>query len=166
MVAGMQTDDEQLTISQAVERYGVTARALRFYETKGLLAPERRPAGRLYGPEDQQRLDVIVRARRLGISLDAVKAIFDLHDHPPKGRAALSAARDGLSAHVADLKARREDIDASIEDLSRRIAHLDDQIAAAPEDDDTGLRQSAADFARLGKSWLWGDPPSAQPDEG
>jgi DNA-binding transcriptional MerR regulator len=71
---------ELITIHKAAERSGVSAKAIRFYEKAGLLAPAARSeAGyRLFSPSDVRRLRLIRRAKILGLALPDIKELADL----------------------------------------------------------------------------------------
>src|SRR5690242_12754943 len=58
-----------LTISQMAEKFGVTPRALRFYESKRLLKPAREGRGRIYSHADQQHVALILKGRKLGFTI-------------------------------------------------------------------------------------------------
>jgi DNA-binding transcriptional MerR regulator len=60
---------ETLTISQMADKFGLTPRALRFYESKGLLAPAREGRGRVYTQTDQRHLGLILKGRKLGFTI-------------------------------------------------------------------------------------------------
>jgi DNA-binding transcriptional MerR regulator len=62
-------NSEALTISQMAEKFGLTARALRFYESKGLLSPAREGRGRIYTQADQRHLALILKGRNLGFTI-------------------------------------------------------------------------------------------------
>jgi len=64
------------TIGQVARRLGLTLRALRFYESRGLITPVRRGSTRLYGPKDVERIAVIVKAKKLGLTLTAIGQIL------------------------------------------------------------------------------------------
>jgi DNA-binding transcriptional MerR regulator len=64
------------TIGQVARRLGLTLRTLRFYESRGLITPVRRGSTRLYGPKDVERLAVIVKAKKLGLTLTAIGQIL------------------------------------------------------------------------------------------
>jgi DNA-binding transcriptional MerR regulator len=68
--------EELLTISQMVEKFGVTLRALRFYEGKGLFAPVRAGRARLYKQADQQRLLLILKGRKLGFTISEISQML------------------------------------------------------------------------------------------
>src|SRR4051794_30359185 len=100
------TKDEVLTISQMAEKFGVTPRALRFYESKGLLAPAREGRVRIYKQADQQHLLLILKGRKLGFTIAEISQMI--------------AAEDGrASAQV--LKMTREKCLEQIELLERQM---------------------------------------------
>jgi DNA-binding transcriptional MerR regulator len=64
-----------LTIGEMSERFGITLRALRFYEARGLLSPQRAGSVRLYGPTDTRRLALILKGKHLGFTLTEIRAM-------------------------------------------------------------------------------------------
>jgi DNA-binding transcriptional MerR regulator len=65
-----------LSVSEAAKRLGVSSKALRLYEQRGLVVPGRTAAGyRSYGPEDIAQAAEVVALRRLGLSLGQVERI-------------------------------------------------------------------------------------------
>ncbi|RLA32118.1 MAG: MerR family transcriptional regulator [Gammaproteobacteria bacterium] len=77
----MTTDRDTLyTVTELAERLGVTARAIRFYETKGLLSPRRAGSTRVYTYRDRARLQLILRSKKLGFSLADILEYLDLYD--------------------------------------------------------------------------------------
>jgi MerR family transcriptional regulator, copper efflux regulator len=99
----------ELTIGQAAAAAGLTRKAIRVYETKGLLAPaDRSPTGyRLYDQRHVELLTFIRRARTLGLHLDDIRKVLDIRSGgiPP-----CAAVRDVLDERIAD-------IDATVEEL-------------------------------------------------
>src|SRR5450755_1218777 len=59
---------------------GITTRTLRFYETEGLITPERRGSYRIYRPRDHARMRLILRGKRFGMSLAEIREIVDMYD--------------------------------------------------------------------------------------
>jgi DNA-binding transcriptional MerR regulator len=101
-------------IKQLAELAGVTTRALRFYDSMGLLCPKRRENGyRTYGPKDVDRLQMIMFYREMDIPLDEIDELLD-SDNLDAGRA--------LSRHLATLRSRRKRLDMLIETMERTIA--------------------------------------------
>ena len=82
--AGSTLDGEppsgECTISQLADEFGVTMRAIRFYEDRGLLTPRRIGAMRIYGAADRTRLERILRAKRLGLALAEIKDWLGLYE--------------------------------------------------------------------------------------
>jgi len=85
-----------LTIGQAAKAAGVTRKAVRVYEARGLLpAPDRSTAGyRLYDPHDVELLAFIRRARTLGLHLDDIRDVLAIRDGgtPPSASCSTSAS--------------------------------------------------------------------------
>src|SRR5688572_12185500 len=71
---------DSFTISDLSEEFGVTARALRFYEDEGLIAPQRIGLARVYSKRDRARLAWILRGKRVGFSLADIREMIDLYD--------------------------------------------------------------------------------------
>ncbi|HXH03663.1 MAG TPA: MerR family transcriptional regulator [Candidatus Competibacteraceae bacterium] len=76
-------DTTALKIGELAKSFGVTTRAIRFYEEKGLLNPEWSPSQRLYSQGDCARLQVILRCKRLGLSLDEIREVLAIREIPP-----------------------------------------------------------------------------------
>lgn len=68
------------SISDLAEAFSVTPRTLRFYESKGLLNPKRQGVSRVYSEKDKVRLELALRGKRLGFSLEEIKEIIELYD--------------------------------------------------------------------------------------
>ena len=74
---------ETWTITELAQEFDVTTRTIRFYEDKGLIAPERLKQRRIYHPRDRVRLQLVMRGKRLGFSLDEIQEMIDLYDADP-----------------------------------------------------------------------------------
>lgn len=83
-IAGIELPDhserQSYTITDLSEEFGVTARALRFYEDEGLISPERQGLARIYSRRDRARLAWILRGKRVGFSLTEIREMIDLYD--------------------------------------------------------------------------------------
>ncbi|MCL4837388.1 MAG: MerR family DNA-binding transcriptional regulator [Thermoanaerobaculia bacterium] len=109
--------DRLFSITELAEEFGVTARAIRFYESKGLLEPQRAGAMRVYNYRDRARLLIILRGKRLGFSLALIKQYLDLYDADPGHRGQLAALLAGARQRIEELESQRRDIDLTIEEL-------------------------------------------------
>ena len=109
---------ELFGIAELCREFGVTLRALRFYEDKGLLAPRRVNGTRVYTRRDRARLALILRAKAIGSSLAEIKHYLDLYGDHGEGRAQqLNCVITRTDAAIAELEARREHIDATLAEL-------------------------------------------------
>ena len=72
--------DRTYTISELAREFGVTTRTIRFYEEKGLVSPRRDGQKRLFSAADRVRIKLILRGKRIGMSLEESAEIIDLYD--------------------------------------------------------------------------------------
>jgi DNA-binding transcriptional MerR regulator len=110
--------DALMGIAEVCERYKVSPRALRFYETKGLLAPRRINGTRVYSKIDRARLMRILRAKSLGSPLSEIKHYLDMYGQHGEGRIQqLTYVVEKTDKAIAELEAKRAQIDASLAEL-------------------------------------------------
>jgi DNA-binding transcriptional MerR regulator len=123
------------SISELAREFGVTARALRFYEDKGLLTPLRDGQARVYRARDRARLQLILRGKRVGLALQEIKDILDLYDLGDGQRAQMQVALKKFNVRIQALEEQKRDILDAIESLKEGIAFLESRLAepASPE---------------------------------
>ena len=68
------------SISELAQEFDITTRTIRFYEDKGLLQPKRNGRQRIYSRRDYVRLRLILRGKRLGLSLSEISDTIELYD--------------------------------------------------------------------------------------
>ena len=117
------------TISQLSEEYVVTLRTLRHYEDLGLLAPERRGTTRIYHQRDRIRLELILRGKRLGFSLDEIRVIVNMYDEQPGEVGQLEYLIEQCDVRRAHLERQRADIEETIQDLEVVKARCREDLA-------------------------------------
>jgi DNA-binding transcriptional MerR regulator len=106
------------SISDLADEFEITHRAIRFYESKGLLSPKRLNGARIYSRRDRARLHIIVRAKSLGYTLEETKDYLDLYGQHGEGRVRqleLSAARS--AEMIEELESKKRQIEETIEEL-------------------------------------------------
>ncbi len=107
---------ELFGIAELCAEFGVTLRALRFYEDKGLLSPRRVGGARVYTRRDRARLTLILRAKAIGSPLSEIKRYLDLYGDHGEGRV----------QQLAYVIART---DTAIEELTQKRAQIDETLA-------------------------------------
>ncbi len=133
-------------IGELAGEFGVTLRAIRFYEDHGLLRPSRQGQRRVYREGDRVRLKLILRGKRLGFSLAEISEILALYDRPKGEAKQLLFLLDKIAARRAELLAKRQDIDASLKDLEQVSRSCRKTLKEMNSDDPT----AAADRRAVG----------------
>ncbi len=105
------------SIRELTREFGVTSRTIRHYEDIGLLTPERRGQTRVYSAADRTRLKLILRGKRLGLSLEESRQIIQMYDPAAGNAAQLERLLVRLREQRESLLARRRDLDAMLEEL-------------------------------------------------
>ncbi|MGL4318409.1 MAG: MerR family transcriptional regulator [Pseudomonas sp.] len=98
------------SISDLARELDITARAIRFYEEQGMLAPERRGQERVYTGKDKVTLKLILRGKRIGFSLAECKELIELYDPASGNRVQLQTFMNKISERRAQLEQQLLDI--------------------------------------------------------
>lgn len=122
--------DELLTIRQMCERYDVTARALRFYESRALLFPRRDGTRRLYDHRDRGRLQLILRGKRFGISLEEIRQMLELYVPGDPNREQARATLDIARARLDALRCQQAELAEAIAELQSLITAAETALTA------------------------------------
>lgn len=123
------SERETWSIAELAAEFDVTLRTIRFYEDLGLISPGRRGTQRVFGSRDRIRLKLILRGRRLGMTLDEIRTIVDMYDAEPGEVGQLHYLLEQLDARRADLEERRRDIEDSLVELDRVEAKVRADLA-------------------------------------
>ncbi|MGL6210015.1 MAG: MerR family transcriptional regulator [Paracoccaceae bacterium] len=113
---------ETFTIRQMCDTYDVTPRTLRFYEQKELLLPTRIGTRRLYNKRDRARLQLILRGKRFGFSLEDIRQLLDMYDPHGSNEAQLTRTYDIARERLALMEAQRAELDVAIAELRDQMA--------------------------------------------
>ena len=127
---------ELFGITELCKEFGITLRALRFYEDKGLLAPRRINGARVYTRRDRARLALILRAKAIGSPLSEIKRYLDLYGDHGEGRAnQLGYVIARTDTAMAELEQKRAHIDATLAELRVINAECRRQLEARRRND-------------------------------
>lgn len=118
-----------LTISEMAREFGTTPRALRFYEDKGLISPERQGAARLYGPVERERLALVLKAKLLGFTLTEIRQMLAAPSESATARA-LAISRRQCFDQIKLLEQRKRDIETALAELRRAYSSYYARTAA------------------------------------
>jgi DNA-binding transcriptional MerR regulator len=106
------------SISDLASEFDVTTRTIRFYEEKGLLDPRREGTRRVYSASDRTKLRLVLRGKRLGLSLDESAEIILMYGTPGNNRKQLETLIAKIREKQADLKRQQSDLRAMLKDLA------------------------------------------------
>ena len=117
------------TIRQLCLEFKCTPRALRFYEDKGLLNPARDGMNRVYSYRDRGRLVLILRGKRVGLSLSEIGEILDLYEADDSGAAQAAKSLRKFQERIVALEQQKKDIDDAIAQLQSGVAAMEKRLS-------------------------------------
>ncbi len=115
------------TVTELANEYGVSARAIRFYESKGLLTPQRVGWTRVYTHRDKARLELVLRGKRLGFSLADIKEYLALYDADTTQLEQLVWLAEKVRTRIVELEQQRELLGKTLTELRE----IEDQALTA-----------------------------------
>jgi DNA-binding transcriptional MerR regulator len=135
---------ELFSVNQLAEALGVTPRAIRFYEVKGLIHPRRAGTTRVFDRRDRARLLLVLRGKRLGFSLAEIREFLDLYDADPTHVAQARMVLDGVHKRIKELEQQRRDLEQTLHELrevEREARQALLERGALPADASTSLAE-------------------------
>ena len=122
-MANIVTSSTEYSITDLCKEFGVTTRTARYYQDIGLLSPSRRGQTRVYSSADRTRLRLILRGKRLGLSLEDSRQIIDMYE-PGKTNI------DQLNSLVGAIRQQREKLNQQLDDIGNLLNDLNKAEAA------------------------------------
>ena len=117
------------TIRDVATHYGVTLRALRFYEDRGLIHSHREGTARFYDQAARGRLEVVLKGKQLGFTLSEIRDLIEVGSGGGTTVFQLALEDEQILQQIEMLKQQRTSIDRAIEELRetqrRRMAAPD-----------------------------------------
>lgn len=133
----MTDTEQQMTIREMCDAFDVTARTLRFYESKELLFPIRQGTRRWFTRRDRARLKLILRAKRFGFSLEDIRQLLDLYDPASQNLTQTLRAIDLGKDRLREMISQRDELNEAIAELEdqlewghQMVSSLSDPVAA------------------------------------
>lgn len=105
------------SIRDLASEFDVTPRTIRFYEEKGYLSPAREGTRRVYSQPDHTRLRLILRGKRLGLSLDETADLIRMYGSPRNNRKQLETFLLRIAEKRTELERKRRDLEVMLNDL-------------------------------------------------
>ena len=113
-----ESEEEFCSIGEVARMFGVTLRALRFYEDRGLIKPMRVGALRLYDPRARERLRIILKGKMLGFTLSEIRQLVASSESVDSHQE-LALAPEQIRTQLVALEQRRAQLDEAIAELRR-----------------------------------------------
>lgn len=122
------TGDEFYTVPELAKELGITPRAIRFYETKELLSPQRAGTTRVYTRKDRARLILILRGKRLGFTLAEIREFLDLYETDVDQVEQIQMLRKKVRHRIDDLEEQRIELESVLTELKDIVAECDEAL--------------------------------------
>jgi len=124
------SEKQDWTIAELSAEMGMTTRALRFYEERGLISPRRVGSQRIYSARDRVRLHWIERGKGVGFSLDEVGEMLDLYDLNDGREVQRKVTLERCREQLAKLQRQQDDIKWAIGVLADFIDEVENRMAS------------------------------------
>jgi DNA-binding transcriptional MerR regulator len=125
--------DRTWTVRELADELGVSLRTLRFYEAEGLIKPRRVGVNRVYSARDRARVRLILRGKRLGMSLAECREIVEMYDGAASSeRRQLQTLLDRLDDIAGDLRAREQDLHRTLAEVDQVARQCRARLAELP----------------------------------
>lgn len=124
-------DAVTFSISDLAKEFDITTRTIRFYESRGLISPQRIGTTRRYSRRDRARLILILRGRNLGFTVEDVGEYLALYDADPGQQAQNRLLLGKVNDAIENLEGKRRDLERAIKDLGDIRKLCEDHLARA-----------------------------------
>ena len=118
------------TISDLAQRFDITTRTIRFYESEGLLSPKREGQKRLYSQKDYTTLKLILRGKRLGWSLAESRELIQMYKPEQNNQAQYEKVLEKVIESRERLQQQMNDIQVMLLELDEHEARVKEVLEA------------------------------------
>jgi len=109
--------EKKYSISELAREFGITTRTIRFYEEKGYLSPKREGTRRIYSSPDRTSLRLILRGKRLGLTLDETADMIKMYGSPRGNQKQLEKFIVRIDEKRTELEQKQRDLEFMLTDL-------------------------------------------------
>lgn len=114
----MLDNNNTYSISELSSEFDITTRTIRFYEAEKLIVPKRQGQKRIYSEANRVKIKLILRGKRLGLSLKEIKEILSLYDPKTANKKQLTLLLNKLEKRRAALEQQAKDINDMLNELN------------------------------------------------
>lgn len=112
------------TIGDLAREFGISLRALRFYEDRGLLSPRRIGPSRIYDARDRERLMLILKGKHLGFTLSEIRDLLEREQSGESAASKLHLSPKQIEDQIAHLEAQKQEIESALDELRAQRQRL------------------------------------------
>jgi DNA-binding transcriptional MerR regulator len=138
--------EDLYSVTQLGNDLGLTARTIRFYEAKGLIAPQRAGNNRVYTSRDRARMILILRGKKLGFTLREIKEYLDLYDADPTHAKQIRLLLKAVRSRIAQLEEQRVALHEALSELRTVEAEAQNALEPLHKSIDKSPRRTGADI--------------------
>jgi DNA-binding transcriptional MerR regulator len=109
--------DRRWSIGELATEVGVSTRTIRFYESSGLITPERAKGARTYSRRDRARMYLILRGKNLGFTLEDIREYLGLYDDDPNQVVQTQLLVQKVETAIQGLEKKKIDLDRTLGEL-------------------------------------------------
>ena len=125
--------NELYSIADLAAEFGISTRTIRFYDSKGLIAPRRVGTTRVFRRRDRARLALILRGKRLGFTLREISEYLDLYDMDPNQAAQVSLLDRRIGERIDMLERQLQDLQTTLGELRAIKKQTEAALAGRPD---------------------------------
>ena len=114
---GGPANDQHLSIGELATQLAISTRTIRFYEARNLITPQRHGGARVYSRRDRARMQLILRGKNLGFTLDDIREYLRLYDHDPRQVAQTQLLLTRVETAIAALEHKKVDLERTLVEL-------------------------------------------------
>ncbi|HHB83411.1 MAG TPA: MerR family DNA-binding transcriptional regulator [Devosia sp.] len=127
--AGQHEQNQQLfSITELARELSISTRTIRFYESKGLISPDRVGGNRVFQNRDRVRLLLILRGKRLGFSLKDISEYLALYDSDETRLSQVELLQSKVDQRLKKLNSQLHDLQTTIKELQQMRAQTAERL--------------------------------------